>query len=111
MENLHNSSIIEIEYPEGLDAEQPGIRYKEEYVGLLEDMELKDDPNVLLDKMRILMDKMMKCLSTSANTLGELLEERKNQVKLLEEIMPEFDKILNENDINPKEMKIMFEID
>lgn len=94
-----NSKNLKIEYPQGLNAEN---------ISLL-DVNTRD--TVDAEEIDVITQHLQSCFSTSSNTLGELLEERKRQVTLLETAISELNQVLTENNIEQSDLVITFEID
>lgn len=94
-----NSKNLKIEYPQGLDVENTSI--------------LNDGTRETIDveEIDVITQHLQSCLCTSSNTLGELLEERKRQVTLLETAISELNQVLTENNIEQSDLVITFEID
>ena len=95
----HIAGNIEIDYPTGLDAEF-GHFFNTENPE-------EDVPEEIIE----FVDELTKCFGTSADNLGELLIERKNQAEILERLLPQIEKVLIDQNIDSSQLQISFQID
>ena len=98
MELKANNLKIEC-FTSGLDAEQITLMNEDT-------RETVDE-----DEVSVILQQLAPCLSTSSNTLGKLLEERKKQVAKLEIVISELDRVFKEANIIDPNLIITFEID